>query len=471
MMHGKFGDTIRIAAVNMYPVPRIENGGEMHNIAQSRMPRGTQLRVLTITAALLAAALFSATAAQAWTYKVIHSFCGGKKCSDGEGPEAALAMDASGNLYGTTYFPVGAVFKLDISGSKPRLKVLYSFCRKQSCADGEQPRSSVIFDNAGNLYGTTLYGGKYGNGTIYRLSPPAGDKSKWSLQVLHDFCSACGDGNFAFSGLTYSGAQAGARYDGTSPLYGTTEIGGAYNGGIAYQLRPSGTKSRWRETILYSFCAQGNCTDGLNPYKGNLLIDNQGRLLGTTQYGGANDGGTVFQLTPTGKNWNYTVLYSFCAQQNCADGLYPIGGIYEDKQGNLFGTTAGDVGYLGGNVFELIPQGQQYELNVLHTFCLPHFCDDGSRPWATVIADPNGNLYSTTQYGGGNYEDYCDCGGGTVFSISDSTETILHAFCAKNECKDGDYPVAPLIMDSAGNLFGTTDGGGNGGGVVFELSP
>jgi uncharacterized repeat protein (TIGR03803 family) len=372
---------------------------------------------IILAVALLAAVLLPA-AAQAWTYKVISSFCGGEKCPEGDGPWAPLTMDTAGNLYGTTSGPgPGAVFKIDISGRKPKLNALYTFCRKANCVDGSSPFAGVILDVAGNLYGTAYGGGKNGQGVVYKLSPPPPGSKKWRLQILHSFCSACGDGTGPLAGLAYPGANEGALYDGISPLYGTAEIGGPHDGGVVFQLKPSSDKGHWRETILYSFCVQANCADGLNPYVGTLLIDDSGRILGTTQYGGANDGGTVFQLTPGGEAWNYAVLYSFCVQENCADGLYPIGGIYEDKQGNLFGTTGGDVGYLGGNVFKLTPQGQQYQLNVLHTFCLPHFCNDGSQPWATLIADKSGNVYGTTQYGGGNYNDGCSCGA-EQFSVS-----------------------------------------------------
>src|SRR5437764_4453639 len=267
------------------------------------------LRRLTITAlALLAAALVPLSSAQAWTFKVLHSFCAGEKCPVGDAPQAPLAMDAAGNLYGTTSGPgPGGVFKLDISGSKPKLKALYAFCRKANCVDGYEPLAGVILDTAGNVYGTTWSGGRTREGNVFRLSPPLPGKRRWRLHILHDFCSACGDGTHPITALTYAGANRGALYDGTSPLYGTAYIDGPNDAGVLFELKPVGSKGRWREKILYSFCAQTNCTDGGNPFAGTLLIDDSGRILGTTQGGGAHGGGTVFQLTRSGNSWNEAV--------------------------------------------------------------------------------------------------------------------------------------------------------------------
>jgi uncharacterized repeat protein (TIGR03803 family) len=209
------------------------------------------------------------------------------------------------------------------------------------------------------------------------------------------------------------------------------------------------------ETVLYSFCALADCVDGANP-RAALILDKDGNLYGVTQNGGtgAEDSGTVFKLTPTGAE---TVLYSFCSEANCADGQWPYGGLARDPKGNLYGTTSIGGADNFGTVFKVAPSGEE---TVLHSFTRGV---DGGYPWAGLIRDSKGNLYGTTQQGGTNDT-------GTVYEITPSgTETVIYSF---GLIPDGNYPLAPLLLDKDGNLYGATVVGGTyNSGTVFEVSP
>jgi uncharacterized repeat protein (TIGR03803 family) len=262
---------------------------------------------------------------------------------------------------------------------------------------------------------------------------------------------------------------------------------------LAVTLAQRGTAAADQETVLYSFCAQARCTDGYYPVAG-LIMDKAGNLYGTTEHGGAWNGdygsGTVFELTPpaAGKTaWTHKVLYSFCAQVNCADGSYPAAGLIMDKAGNLYGTTfQGGAHYGFGTVFELTPPAAgktAWTQKVLYSFCAQTNCTDGSYPAAGLIMDKAGNLYGTTEVGGVHW-DFHVSRGGTVFELTPPaaaktawTQKVLYSFCAQAGCTDGREPEAGLIMDTAGNLYGTTYFGGSTNhsgrraGVVFELTP
>jgi uncharacterized repeat protein (TIGR03803 family) len=302
-------------------------------------------------------------------------------------------------------------------------------------------------DAAGNLYGTTLNGGTAsGSGVVFKLAPDG------TQTVLYSFCpqSSCADGAMP---------RASLLMDAPGNLYGTTFGGGAQLSGVVFKLAPDGT-----ETVLYSFCPQSGCADGAQPAAG-LIMDAAGNLYGTTLNGGIGSGsGVVFKLAPDGTE---TVLYSFCSQANCTDGQGPQAGLLMDAAGNLYGTTvAGGTGF--GVVFKLAPDGTE---TVLYSFCSQANCTDGFQPFAGLIMDAAGNLYGTTARGGTGF--------GVVFKLApDGTETVLYSFCSQANCADGAQPVAGLIMDAAGNLYGTTLSGGTSdqgvkldGGVVFALAP
>ena len=233
-----------------------------------------------------------------------------------------------------------------------------------------------------------------------------------------------------------------------------TPIGYGYGCGVVFKLAPKG-----KETVLYSFCAQKNCADGWGPLAG-LTFDQKGNLYGTTSSGGlwycdnADDsdvGCAVFKVSPEGKE---TVLYSFCAQKNCADGAgSPIAGLTFDQKGNLYGTTAGGGAYYHGVVFKLTPEGLE---TILQSFCERANCADGSYPRAGVVFDRKGNLYGTTE-GGGTGE-----GGGVVFKLTpEGKYTVLYSSRARrSNCADGSYPSAGVVFDRNGNLYGTFSSGG-----------
>ena len=337
-------------------------------------------------------------------YKTLHKFTGGK---DGGAPYASLIFDQAGNLYGTTTFGgnlscnsgygCGVVFTLtpNSDGSWTE-SVLYSFT---GGSDGENPQSSLIFDSLGNLYGTTPEGGAGGRGTVFELAPKVG--GGWEESVLYTFCpgAKCADGEDPLASLIFD--QAGN-------LYGTTYAGGnSNNKGTVFTLTPNSGGS-WSESVLYSFCPTKPCRDGNNPYAG-LTLDPAGNLYSTTLSGGASGKGAVFKLAPTsGGSWSESVLYSFSGGE---DGGGPIAGLVLDTAGNLYGS-----GYFGGIVdpscvvgcgivFKLAPNSTgKWKETVLHTF-LGH---PGARPRANLIFDGTGNLYGTTS----------GTGSGTVFEIT-----------------------------------------------------
>jgi uncharacterized repeat protein (TIGR03803 family) len=390
---------------------------------------------------------------------VLYSFCAQNNCADGGEPSAGLIFDQKGNLYGTTVEGgrydgcgngegCGVVFKLTPKGKET---ALYSFCAQNNCTDGDGPIAGLVFDEKGNLYGTTYNGGAYDG-----CNSGVGCGAVFKLTpggeetVLYSFCaqSNCADGDFPSAGMVF---------DEKGNMYGTTFWGGNGGDGVVFKLTPEG-----KETVLYNFCVQSRCADGQHPAAG-LIFDKNGNLYGTTRYGGVDGDGVVFKLTPKGKE---TVLYSFCAQQNCADGADPLAGLVFDQKGNLYGTTYwGGTSYKdGGVVFKLTPKGKE---TVLYSFCAQQNCADGEQPYAGLVLDQKGNLYGTTSVGGAGQE-------GVVFKLTPKgKETVLHSFpeCVTH-CTDGEVPLAGVIFDQKGNLYGTTQqGGAYGGGIVFKLTP
>ena len=241
--------------------------------------------------------------------------------------------------------------------------------------------------------------------------------------------------------------------DPSGNLYGTTDVGGANALGTVFEVSASGS-----ETVLYSFCSLPDCDDGDHPRAG-LILDAEGNLYGGIYDGGTHDGGIVAEFSPTGAE---TVLYDFCSKPACRDGYYPHSDLVMDKNGNLYGTTYKGGANGEGVVYEVSPSGIE---TVLYSFCAQAGCKDGSSPEAGLVLDAKGNLYGTTYSGGGPKKR------GTVFEVSPSgTETVLHSFNAKGT--DGYNPSASLVMDAKGNLYGTTyAGGAHGGGTVFEVTP
>ncbi|HTT85223.1 MAG TPA: choice-of-anchor tandem repeat GloVer-containing protein [Rhizomicrobium sp.] len=384
---------------------------------------------------VLAVPLPSAEAAKS-TLKSLHSF---GRANDGIVVDAGL-VEVNGTLYGTTVkggtYEDGTLFALGPDAGTEDA-VVYSFCSQQNCADGANPVGTPI-DVNGTLYGTTSKGGTYGKGTVFALDP--GNETE---QVLYSFGNST-DGAYPDAGLI----------DVSGTLYGTTKSGGASGNGTVFAI----DASSGAETMLYSFCSQQGCPDGSTPLAS--LIDESGTLYGTTQKGGAHGGGTVFAIDAS--SGAETVLYSFCSQPKCADGQYPEADLL-DVNGTLYGTTfAGGANRSYGTVFSLDP-GTGTEA-VVYSFCGKTNCKDGEYPYAGLL-DVNGTLYGTTGYGG-TYN------GGVVFSLDPGTgaEQVLGLFCTQQQCTDGGYPEADLI-EVGGALYGTTQGGGVYGdyGTIFAL--
>jgi uncharacterized repeat protein (TIGR03803 family) len=407
-------------------------------------------------------------------YKVLWTFAGPP--NDGNVPKSPLVFDKAGNLYGTTEGGgnstaeicegggCGTVFRLSPNqdGSWTNT-ILYNFCTKyvdHHCKDGAYPQAGLILGSQGKLYGMTVNGGAVdcpsttlGCGTVFELSFRGGS---WTERVLYSFCMSnvngqCLDGALPHGQLTL---------DSSRNLYGTTEDGGTavYDAGTVFELSHGG--SGWTETVLYSFCSLGQagiCPDGAGPQAG-VTFDKAGNLYGTTEFGGTNNvhgEGTVFKLSPGANGWTEAVLHSF---HQGGDGAGPLGGVSFDTLGNLYGTFSGGGPDFAGGVFRIPAKNEKIESFFFNG-------TDGNKPSASVLVDSkHATVYTTTTLGGtGN--------GGTVFEATAAgEESVLYSFCSQPNCTDGASPVASVISDADGNLYGTADqGGANDLGVVFEI--
>jgi len=406
-------------------------------------------------------------------YEVLHNFAGG---SDGASPYTGVTLDSAGNIYGTTYnggpANAGVVYEIPAGGKET---VLYSFT---GGSDGAHPYAGVVLDSSGNLYGTAYQGGASNAGVVYKLSPTGQET------VLYAFTGGADGGNpyggvvsdpeGNLYGTTYAGGnqytKAGVVYrlnpagqekvlytfpgyaDGANPyagvardsvgnLFGT--VGGV--GGIIYKIGPSGTYKTLHQL-------KGSGPGGL---KSGLALDAAGNLYGTTQGGGANNVGVAFKLdTVTG----FQTLYSFPGppkQVSYKISTGPTGGVALDAAGNVYGATP--YGGAAGIVFEAPVSGAP---KVLYTM---RGASGGSIPFGNVIQDSEGNLYGTTAHGG-------SMSAGVVYKVSPSgQETTLYSFTGQ---ADGQFPRSTLARDAEGNLYGTCfSGGASNLGLVFKLSP
>jgi uncharacterized repeat protein (TIGR03803 family) len=419
-------------------------------------------------AAVVAFMLLPAAArAQQYSQTQIYSFCSDTQdhCPDGNSPmDTPPLFDSHGNIYGATTsggaFGHGVVYKLTAGGGGTYTQsVLYSFCPQSGCLDGSLPYGQLALDAQGNLYGVTLNGGANNLGVLYELSPGGG--GSWTYTALFSFCndSLCNKGG---------SPQSGPIIDSQGNLYGTTSVGGSGRGGTVYEVSPSGG-GQWTYTVLYAFCAEGDCVDPAHPFS-SLIFDSHGNLYGTATGGGVNSAGAVFELSPSGGSWTETVLYSFCSTTGCPDGTDPRGNLVFDAQGNLYGTTIGGGSQNSGTTFEISPSGGgSWTENVLVNFCPGPSCVNGSYPSAGVIADAHGNLFGTAPMGGAH-------GGGTAFELSpvgggQFAFNVIYQFCSVGSCFDGTEPVSGLVFDPHGNLFGTASSGMYCCGLVYELTP
>jgi uncharacterized repeat protein (TIGR03803 family) len=416
---------------------------------------------------VLALAVIATLSAQAQTYTVLHTFKGGSE--DGSMPSGApLVQDSAGNLYGTTFVGghswgcqgkgCGTIFRL---AGRDETK-LYRF-------DIGEPLYGVIEAANGGFYGTTSYqAGAYGLGEVFE----AGTKG---LRTIYSFKPAP-DVFYPNSGVTQ---------DAQGNFYGVAQEGGTLGYGGIFKIDTSG-----HETVLYSFAGSPN--DAETP-QGNLAMDAAGNLYGTSLYGGPkvcednnSSCGDVFELAPNSDgSWTESILYTFCSQTNCTDGLFPYSGVILDKSGNLYGTTlAGGGNYAaGGTVFKLTHNVDgSWTESTLYAFCSLARCLDGFWPYGGLVVDSSGNLYGTTGFGALLSKkcltnEYNRQGCGIVFKLdTNNNETVLHRFNGL----DGATPYGGLLIDASGNLYGTTSVGGYspcdtdgypGCGVVFKITP
>jgi uncharacterized repeat protein (TIGR03803 family) len=418
--------------------------------------------------------------------KILYTFTGG---SDGELPVSGLIWDKSGNLYGTTAGGgsqncqgngCGTIFQLAPSSSGWTKNVLYSF---KGRADGWQPLATLLSDSAGNLYGVTSNGGgntactySLGCGTVFVLRRN-GDGT-WTQKTLYSFAGGSDGQN----------PTASLIFDKNGNLYGTTVYGGIpscfANIGCGTVFEISASAGKWTETILYRFTGGD---DGEGPRAG-LMLGSDGTFFGTTEVGGGTDCysrgcGTIFSLTSSPSGWSESVLYRFTGT---TDGAFPESGLIQDQAGQLYGTTSE-----GGNMICTVPGGlggcgAVFQLSFLEgswkETVLYGFPDE---PAGTVpvsgLTFHKGHLYGTT-FQGGITSCFNAAGCGTVYELTPSSgggwsETVLHAFTSRNTAgtgrSDGEYPeFGTLAMDAAGNLYGTTNNGGDYEfGDIFELTP
>jgi uncharacterized repeat protein (TIGR03803 family) len=380
--------------------------------------------------------------------KVLFNFNG----SNGNGPYGTLISDAAGNLYGTTTgggaHSLGTVFELTPrAGGGWTEKLLHSF--NNNGIDGIVPYTRLVFDSAGNLYGTTNNGGSNYVGTVFELTPTS--SGSWKETILYSFQNNEVDGTYPYGDLVF---------DTSGNLYGTTAEGGSSFAGTVYELT-RGQSGQWTETVIHNF----NFTDGYTTYAG-LIFDTSGNLYGAGYAGGTYGYGTVFELTPLGSGqWNASTLYNFNGQNATGDAPYAT--LIFDPAGNLSGTTLFGGTYDSGMVFKLTPQaGGTWSETIVHSFEPSNW--DGGNPYGGLVMDAAGNLYGTTTQGGKfNY--------GTVFKLTPQasggwTETLLHVF--SNNGRDGINPYCSLLLDKANNLYGVTyQGGTHNNGTVFEIVP
>jgi uncharacterized repeat protein (TIGR03803 family) len=414
--------------------------------------------------------------AHAETPTTIWSFSGAGGDGEYPYPYGHLPFDNNGAIYATTAGGGtgynGTVYQLvppTVQGGAWTENVLYRFA---GGADGRQPSMGVVFDQIGNLYGTTQFGGNAqacggGCGTIFELSPPTQPGGQWTHTVLYTFQGGV-DGQYP--GEVIFGSNGA--------LYGTTTSGGTpgvpchtnrritYGCGTVFQLSPpSGKGGGWTKTVIYTF--PGFTHDGVNP-SSEITFDSQGNLYGTSG-GGTSSYGTVFQLTPPngGGSWKETVLHNFTGG---SDGGSPGGTVVVGANGALYGTASySGVVNASGVVFQLQQSGGVWTETVLHTF--PGSKADGTTPASTLTIGQNGNLYGTTVFGGSTA---CYLGCGTVFKVAPPssgsgpwTETVL-----EDLGNSGQNPNSSIVVFHNGLLYGTTTYlGASDVGSVFTLVP
>jgi uncharacterized repeat protein (TIGR03803 family) len=397
------------------------------------------------TVAFLTAFLFLAAGAWAQTENILNNF----DYSNGGYMQGPVVLDSSGNVYGIAPYGgnsyCGVVYQLVNNSGTWSENELYSF----TCGtDGGYPYTNgLAIDSSGNLYGTSYQFGAYGKGTVFELVNSSGT---YTFDLLYSFTGEA-DGAYPYAGPTV---------DSEGNLYGTTYQGGGggcYGGcGTVWELvNKNGT---WKEKVLHLFVDNGK--DGWYPYS-PVTLDKGGNLYGTTVSGSGFQYGAVYKLAKPKKGaWKETILHYFYGGD---DGCNPYSGVVADKSGNLYGTTASCGESSIGTVYQLKKAGKKYTNNVILNFN----DSNGYYPYdyGTVALDSSGNVYGTAYYGGAYYY-------GTVFELAAGTwsYTDLHDFDYNGT--DGGYAYSGLTIDSSGNVYGTTELGGNESyGIVYQIVP
>lgn len=386
---------------------------------------------------ILAAFVLLALPIQAQTFTVLHSFAGG---ADGDQPLSGVSIDVYGNLYGTTFYggngAGGIAYKLSPHGGSWR----YSQLRRFSTSDGSNSAAKLLIDSDGTLYGVSTAGGTYGHGAAFRLRPPARGCAAipcfWDAIVVHNF-SPSADGSYAVGlnfdaernivGATSANGPAGlgtvfkmTRSQGSWTFdvitgFGGTGTGTVYSGVIADQsgnlygggyVPNPGTVFKITTSGQVQILHQFSGNDGVGPLYLPVL-DANGNLYGMTLGGGPNQSGTVYELSPSGGNWSFDLLYAFSSGNY--EGTIGSAGLSMDAQGNLYGTRLADGAYGYGTVFKLSPSPNGWIYTDLHDFTGG---DDGCYPWSDVVMDSTGNLYGTASACGGTPN------AGTVWEIT-----------------------------------------------------
>lgn len=423
------------------------------------------LRSWTGRFALLSVFLMFLPAAWAGSkYKVLYSFTGG---NDGIDPQGNLVFDAKGNLYGTTvqgggtsachgeYQGCGIVFELlPRSGGHWHEDVLYRF--QNGSTGGVGLNGNLVIDPAGDVDGTTFYGGPDFQGTVFQLTPGS---DGWTESDIYQFCSQsrCTDGASPASGLIL---------DRAGNLYGTATAGGTDGGGVAFELSPD--NGGWTESVLFNFCPLNPCNRG-GWLPTGLAEDASGNFFGATTYGGhyswpctPGDGcGAVVELSPSKNGWKEIALHRFTGP----DGAFPESSLTLDKQGNVYGTTTSDGAFGCGTVFQLSPKANGgWRYNVIYDL------RDGVSAGSLAL-DAAGNLYGADSSNGFSS---CKGSGGDIFQLSPGSHgrwkySVIHKLTLGS---GGGQPSSGLIFDQEGHLYGTAAvGGANEYGVIFEVTP
>jgi uncharacterized repeat protein (TIGR03803 family) len=375
---------------------------------------------------LASVACFCASAAEAITYSVVHSFA--KDGVDGQQPLAAPVQDKFGNFWGTTskggVNGKGVIYAIPLAGG---YTVYHPFANDG--VDGTYPASGLFKGKKDTLWGTAQFGGADNYGVVFQVTPGGNDK------VIHTFTDAANDG---------AQPETGLIGDTQGNLWGNTYVGGASQFGTVFKITSLNVFS-----VVHSF--GGAPSDGAYPNSGQLL-DAGGNIWGTTFQGGANGLGTIFKITPTG---SYSVVYSF----NGVGGFSPLAGLTPDGRGHFWGNASagGQNGY--GTVYYINQHGLY---SVAHTFAADGV--DGIYPVGGLVRDKNGNLWGMTADGGAYL-------GGTIFEITAAgVYSVVYSF--KKDGADGNFPQAGLLLDKNGNFWGTTQlGGASNAGTVFAFTP